>query len=184
MCALCCRAAINGCSRIVKKYLIVGIIAVSVIVLDQLTKYIICQTLPLHRQIAVSQDFFHIIHIRNPGIAFGLFTHAGSRFKIPMLIFISGVAVFILVFFLAQIKEESRLQLTCFSLVLGGALGNLIDRFRFGEVIDFIYVHWYTEFYWPAFNVADSAISVGIMLLALDMLLGIKRGKNHHQHST
>jgi signal peptidase II len=176
--ALCCCAEISECHWIVKKYLIVGIIAFSVIGLDQLTKYIICQTLPLHQQIAVSHDFFHIIHIRNPGIAFGLLTHVGSRFKIPMLIFISGVAVVILLFFLAQIKEESRLQLLCFSLVLGGATGNLIDRFRFGEVIDFIYVHWYTEFYWPAFNVADSAISVGIMLLALDILLGIKKGKS------
>jgi signal peptidase II len=161
----------------VKKYLIVFIIAASVIGLDQITKYIICQKLPVHQQIEVFHDFFHIIHIRNPGIAFGLFTHVGSRFKIPMLIVISAIEVVIVLFFLFQLKQESRLQILCFSRVLGGAVGNLIDRFRFGEVIDFVYVHWYTKFYWPAFNVADSAISVGIVLLALDILLAIKKDK-------
>lgn len=159
-----------------KKYLTVLSVATVIVTLDQLTKYILCQTLPLHQQTAVFQHFLHIIHVRNPGIAFGLLTHVGSRFKMPMLLLISGVAIVIVVFFISQIKEGSRLQLLCFSLVLGGAIGNLIDRFRFGEVIDFIYVHWYTAFYWPAFNVADSAISVGIILLAMDIIVDL-RGK-------
>ncbi len=156
-----------------KKYLTVLFIAGLIIGLDQLSKYIICQTLPIHHQIEIIRDFFHIVHIRNPGIAFGLLTQTGSQYKIPMLILISGVAIFIIVYFTFQIKAGSRLQVLCFSLLLGGAVGNLIDRFRFGEVVDFIDVHWYEKFHWPAFNVADSAISVGIVLLALDMLLGL-----------
>ena len=163
-----------------KKYLFIVSVLLSVIVLDQLTKLAICRTLPLHHQIEVSRNFFHIVHIRNPGIAFGLLTDAGSRYRIPMLILISGVAVFIIVYFLSQIKDGSRLQLVCFSLLLGGAAGNLIDRFRFGAVVDFIDVHWYSSFHWPAFNVADSAITIGICLLALDMLLDSKKSKRPH----
>jgi signal peptidase II len=97
-----------------------------------------------------------------------------------MLVLISAVAVFIIVYFLSQIKSGSRLQMTCFSLLLGGAAGNLIDRFRFGAVVDFIDLHWYSSFHWPAFNVADSAITIGICLLALDMLLDSKQKKPPH----
>ncbi len=97
-----------------------------------------------------------------------------------MLILISGVAVFIVGYFLTLIKEGSRLQLLCFSLLLGGAVGNLIDRFRLGAVIDFLDVHWYSSFHWPAFNVADSAITIGICLLALDMLIDMRKKKHPH----
>ncbi|MCX5898466.1 MAG: signal peptidase II, partial [Proteobacteria bacterium] len=76
-----------------KKYLFIVSVLLSVIVLDQLTKLAICRALPLHHQIEVSRNFFHIVHIRNPGIAFGLLTDAGSRYRVPMLILISGVAV-------------------------------------------------------------------------------------------
>jgi signal peptidase II len=161
----------------VKKYLFVASVIAAVVALDQLTKFLICSNLPLHQQIEVFHNFFHIVHVRNPGIAFGLLTEAGSRYRIPMLILISGVAVFIVGYFLTLIKEGTRLQLLCFSLLLGGAVGNLIDRFRLGAVIDFLDVHWYSSFHWPAFNVADSAITIGICLLALDMLIDMKRKK-------
>ena len=163
-----------------KKYLFILSVILSVVALDQLTKMVICRSLELHHQIEIFHNFFHIVHIRNPGIAFGLLTEAGNRYRIPMLILISGVAVFIIVYFLSQIKDGSRLQLLCFSLLLGGAAGNLIDRFRFGAVVDFIDVHWYSSFHWPAFNVADSAITIGICLLALDMLFDSKRKKRPH----
>ena len=95
-----------------KKYLFIISIIVAVVALDQLTKLAICRALPLHHQIEVSSNFFHIVHIRNPGIAFGLLTDAGSRYRIPMLILISGVAVFIIIYFLSQIKDGSRLSQT------------------------------------------------------------------------
>jgi signal peptidase II len=155
-----------------KKYLSVFIAVLIIVGLDQFTKYVICRTLPLHHQVEVVRDFLHIVHIRNPGIAFGLLTREGSAYRLPLLIFICGVAVFIFAYFLSQIRQGSRVQLLCFALLLGGAAGNLIDRFRLGEVIDFIDVHWYMAFHWPAFNVADSAISVGIVLLGLDSIAG------------
>jgi signal peptidase II len=160
-----------------KRYIIVFLAVLVIVGLDQFTKYIVCQSLPLHHQKEVIKNFFHIVHIRNPGIAFGLFTQAGAHYRIPMLILVSAVAVFIICYFLYQIKDGSWLQNTCFSLLLGGAIGNLIDRFRIGEVIDFLDVHWYSAFHWPAFNVADSAISVGIVLLGIDTLLSMKKKK-------
>lgn len=158
-----------------KRYVIVFIAVVAIVGLDQLTKYMVCQSLPLHHQKEVIKNFFHLVHIRNPGIAFGLFTQAGARYRIPMLILVSAVAVFIICYFLYQIKDGSWLQSVCFTLLLSGAIGNLIDRFRIGEVIDFLDVHWYSAVHWPAFNVADSAITVGIVLLGLDTLLSMKK---------
>ena len=160
-----------------KRYAIVFIAVVAIVGLDQLTKYMVCRSLPLHHQKEVNKKYFHIVQVRNPGIAFGLFTQAGARYRIPMLILVSSVAVFIICYFLYQIKDGSWLQTVCFTLLLGGAIGNLIDRFRIGEVIDFLDVHWYSAFHWPAFNVADSAITVGIVLLGIDTVLGMKRKK-------
>jgi signal peptidase II len=145
--------------------------------LDQFTKYLVCESLPLHHQKEVVKNFFHIVHVRNPGIAFGMLTQEGAKYRIPMLILVSAVAIFIICYFLYQIKDGSWLQIACFSLLLGGAIGNLIDRFRIGEVIDFLDVHWYSAFHWPAFNVADSAITIGIVLLGLDTLLSMKNKK-------
>ena len=160
-----------------KRYVIVFIAVVAIVGLDQLTKYMVCQSLPLHHQKEVIKNYFHIVHVRNPGIAFGLFTQAGARYRIPMLILVSAVAVFIICYFLYQIKDVAWLQSVCFTLLLGGAIVILIHRFRIGEVIDFLDVHWYSAFHWPAFNVADSAITVGIVLLGIDTVLGMKRKK-------
>jgi signal peptidase II len=161
-----------------KRYVIVFLTVLAIIGLDQLTKYMVCESLPLHHQREVVKNFFHIVHVRNPGIAFGLLTQEGAKYRIPMLILVSAVAIFIICYFLYQIKDGSWLQNACFSLLLGGAIGNLIDRFRIGEVIDFLDVHWYSEFHWPAFNVADSAITIGIVLLGLDTLLSMKKKKS------
>ncbi len=160
-----------------KRYIIVFIAVLGIVGVDQLTKYAVSQSLPLHHQKEVIKNFFHIVHIRNPGIAFGLLTQAGAQYKLLMLLLVSAVAVFIVCYVLYQLRKGSRLQVICFSLLLGGAAGNLIDRFRIGEVIDFLDVHWYSAFHWPAFNVADSAITIGIILLGLDTILGMKKKK-------
>jgi len=161
-----------------KRYVIVFIAVFVIVGLDQFTKYLVCESLPLHHQKEVVKNFFHIVHVRNPGIAFGMLTQEGAKYRIPMLILVSAVAIFIICYFLYQIKDGSWLQNACFSLLLGGAIGNLIDRFRIGEVIDFLDVHWYSAFHWPAFNVADSAITIGIVLLGLDTLLSMKKKKS------
>ncbi len=160
-----------------RRFIIVFITVLVIVGVDQLTKYAVSQSLPLHHQKEVIKNFFHIVHIRNPGIAFGLLTRAGEHYKPLMLLLVTAVAVLIVCYVLYQTRTSSPLQVICFSLLLGGAVGNLIDRFRIGEVIDFLDFHWYSAFHWPAFNVADSAITIGIFLLGLDTVLSLTKKK-------
>lgn len=151
-----------------KKYLFVGLIASLTIILDQLTKYSIATSIPLYGRIEVIHGLLDIIHIRNSGIAFGLLKQFGSQYKEISLVLVSAVALVLLLYLIAQIKKQEKLQMFSLSLILGGAIGNLIDRFCFGEVIDYIDVHWQNLYHWPAFNVADSAITIGIILMLAD----------------
>jgi signal peptidase II len=157
------------------KYLILSIISVVVLFLDQATKIFIDRTMDLHSSISVVENFFNITYIRNKGAAFGFL--AESSFRLPFFILISIIAVVVIIGIFRKLRPDQKLTAVSLSLIFAGALGNLIDRIRLGEVIDFIYVHWY-EHYWPAFNVADSAICVGVALLALDMLRDEQRKKS------
>jgi len=105
--------------------------------------------------------------VRNKGAAFGIF--ADSAFRIPFFISVSFIAAIGIIWFYRKLEEQQRLLQWALALIFSGAIGNLIDRIRFGEVIDFVDAHWY-QHHWPAFNVADSCISVGVALLLLDML--------------
>lgn len=154
-----------------KSYVVIGLIAAAVIALDQSTKYLICANLGLYGRIEVIPGFFDIIHIRNSGVAFGFLKGFGSQYKTLSLIGVAGVAVFLLGFLISQVRREQKLQAFSLALILGGAIGNIIDRFRLGEVVDFIDAHWQDIYHWPAFNVADMAISIGIVLLLADELL-------------
>jgi signal peptidase II len=156
------------------KYIILSVISVIVLILDQATKIFIDRTMDLHSTITVVENFFNITYIRNKGAAFGFL--AESSFRLPFFILISIIAVVVIIGIFRKLRPEQKLTAISLSLIFAGALGNLIDRIRLGEVIDFIYVHWY-EHYWPAFNVADSAICVGVFLLGLDMLLNERRRK-------
>jgi signal peptidase II len=149
------------------KYLILSIISVVVIFLDQATKLFIDRTMDLHSSITVLENFFNITYIRNKGAAFGFL--AESSFRLPFFILISIIAGVVIIGIFRKLRPEQKLTAVSLSLIFAGALGNLIDRIRLGEVIDFLDAHWY-EHHWPSFNVADSAICVGVFLLALDML--------------
>ena len=157
------------------KYIILCVVSIIVLILDQATKIFIDRTMDLHSSITVVENFFNITYIRNKGAAFGFL--AETSFRLPFFILISIIAVVVIIGILRKLRPEQKLTAVSLSLIFAGALGNLIDRIRLGEVIDFIYVHWY-EHYWPAFNVADSAICVGVFLLAFDMLLDERRRKS------
>jgi signal peptidase II len=149
------------------KYLWVGSIIGIVLVIDQLTKYVIEKRVRLYEIITVIPGFFNITHVRNKGAAFSLFSGAPGAFRSVFFTSVSLVAIAVIAMFIKKTRE--RLLIVSFSLIAGGALGNLIDRVRYGEVVDFI--QWYVKsWYWPSFNVADSAISIGVTLLAIDML--------------
>ena len=157
------------------KYIILCVVSIIVIILDQASKLFIDRTMGLHTSIIVVKDFFEITYIRNKGAAFGFL--ADSSYRLPFFIMISGVALIVILGIFRKLRPEQTFNAFSLSLIFSGALGNLIDRVRLGEVIDFIYLHWY-QHYWPAFNVADSAICVGVFLLAIEMLLDEQRKKS------
>jgi len=137
------------------------------IVLDQLTKYVVMKSLRMYDSVTVIPGFFNLTYVRNKGAAFGILSGNHGIWRIVFFVVVTLVAV-AAIFSMIR-KTSERLSLWAFSLIAGGAIGNLIDRIRFGEVVDFI--EWYARSYhWPTFNVADSAISVGVGLLVIEML--------------
>ena len=144
------------------------ILAAAVIVLDIWTKALVLARIDLHETIPIIPNFFQIVHVRNTGAAFGIGANASSRL-VPLLLNAGAIAVFfVVVVYALRSAVTDRVLQTGLHLILGGAIGNLLDRFRFGYVVDFLDVYVGSK-HWPAFNVADSAICIGIALLFLDM---------------
>jgi signal peptidase II len=156
----------------IKRWHYLGISAM-VIAFDAFTKWLITQYFEIHADPrVVIPGFFQIVHVRNTGAAFGIGANSPSPL-VPLLLNLGAITVFIIVviYSLRTAVHDRTLQLGL-HLILGGAIGNLIDRFRFGSVVDFL--DFFVTFagrerHWPAFNVADSAICIGIALLFLDM---------------
>ena len=145
------------------------LVALAVFAADQLTKWVIGSAIPLHDSWPVIPGFFRLTHVKNRGAAFGIFADSTSPMKIEVLILLSVVALVVVLMLLWGQPGARRIGLGL-ALILGGALGNLIDRLAHGSVVDFL-EFYLRGFHWPAFNVADSAIVMGAGLLVLDMLL-------------
>ena len=143
-------------------------LALAIIVLDQLTKWWVSATLDYQEAIPVL-PFFSLVRVHNTGAAFSFLADAGG-WQRWFFIAVGVIATVIIVRLLKRHAREPRLAFSL-ALVLGGALGNVIDRAVLGHVVDFLHIH-YQDFSWPAFNVADSAISVGAALLIWDSLFG------------
>lgn len=133
---------------------------IPLIVIDQITKIAVMKGMGLNESMTVITGFFDLVYFKNPGAAFSLF-HSGGALRTIFLIGTSVVALAIIAMLIWQAKD--KLTVFCFSLIAGGATGNLIDRVRFGSVTDFLYFH-IGKYYWPAFNVADSGITVGVAI--------------------
>jgi signal peptidase II len=147
------------------KYLLSGVIALVVVAADQVTKSIIRSKIPLYKSITVVDGFFNITHVRNKGGAFSLLSGMNSRF----FMIASFIALLIIVIYLIKLQKTDLLLIISLSLISGGAIGNMIDRMRFGEVIDFLDV-FFKNYHWPAFNIADSSITTGVFILLIDMV--------------
>ena len=137
-------------------------VVLGIVLLDQATKILVAQTIALYDRVPVVPSFFDLTHLRNPGAAFSLFAQAPEWFRQPFFFLVTGVAIVALSLFLYHAKEEGLLLTVAVSGVLAGAIGNLIDRLMYGEVIDFLLFYWGT-YHWPAFNVADSCITLGVI---------------------
>jgi signal peptidase II len=174
------------------KYLILITIVPIVVLCDQLTKLwaavslkpLLLESMPGERFVTVIEGFFRLYYTENPGSAWGLLRDTSSGFRIPFFVGVSVAAIVFIVWYLHKLGAQQKLQAFSISLILGGAFGNLIDRIRLGRVIDFI--QWYLvidkplnlgvvmvepgEKYWPTFNIADVAITIGVILLIGEMI--------------
>jgi signal peptidase II len=145
------------------------LIAISVIVLDRLTKWAVAAYIPLHDSLTVIPGLFQITHVENRGAAFGLFADSNFPWKITALVGFSLIALVIVSVLLWKNSHTMNTTTIGLSLILGGATGNLWDRVVDGRVVDFL--HFYIGNYsWPDFNVADSAIVIGAILLVTEIL--------------
>jgi signal peptidase II len=125
--------------------------------------------IPLHRFISVIDGFFAITHIRNPGVAFGLGADWPSDLKVYVFIGFSVLAIIAILVFFHQTPQENKMVRIALILIFSGAIGNLIDRILYHEVIDFI-DFFYGSYHWPAFNIADSCITIGVLLMFVDLI--------------
>jgi len=146
------------------------LIAGLVVLADQATKLLVAHTLPLYQSQAVIPGFFNLTHIHNPGGAFGFLAGQGVVVRRLVFVCMSGAAAALVFWFYRQTPPGQRWLSFGLALIFGGALGNLIDRVRMGKVIDFLDVY-IGRWHWPAFNVADSAITVGILIFVVHLLL-------------
>jgi signal peptidase II len=124
----------------------------------------------LYESIPVVPGFFHLTYVRNPGAAVGLFAGRAESFRKPFFLLVTLVALGGILLAVRKLSAQRRWMLASLALIFGGAAGNLVDRVRWGEVVDFLDVFW-RSYHWPAFNVADSAITVGIVMLLAEELL-------------
>ena len=142
------------------------------LLLDQLTKLWIVRNLSRTDSIPIIDGFFTITHVRNPGAAFGLFTGLDESVRVPLFLGVSLAAVILVLRFQRSLEPGDRLSATALGLILGGAVGNLVDRIRYGEVVDFLHFRLWRGYVWPDFNLADSFIVVGVALLVIELVVG------------
>ena len=151
------------------KYTKLTIVAGLIVLSDQISKALILKHLPRHHSIPIIAGLFDITHIRNPGGAFGLMASMSPTVRTVVFLFISSLAVGLILYFYIKTPPSQALLATGFALIFGGAIGNLIDRVRFGNVVDFLDIYL-GNLHWPAFNIADSAITVGIFIFIFHLL--------------
>lgn len=151
------------------KYIKLIIVAGLVVLADQISKALILEYMPHHHSMPIIPGFFDITHVRNPGGAFGLMANMSPTVRKVVFLFLSSLAVGLILYFYSKTPRRYALLATGFALIFGGAIGNLIDRFRFGNVVDFLDIYL-GSFHWPAFNIADSAITVGIFIFLFHLL--------------
>ena len=152
-----------------KKYRRLAIVAGLVLLLDQLSKSVIIQYVPLYHQIQVIPGIFNITHILNPGGAFGFLANSSYLLRYALFIGATILAIGLIIYFYRSVPPTHPWLATALALICGGAIGNLIDRLRWGKVVDFL-DFYLQQWHWPAFNVADSAISVGMVIFVYHLV--------------
>jgi signal peptidase II len=145
------------------------LLVVVILILDRWTKVLIQNHFDLNQTATVIDGFFNITYVRNTGVAFGIFSSIGSPVKSLLLSIFTGLAAVIVIAYSMRSPVRNRLLQVSLALILGGALGNLYDRLAYGYVVDFL-EFYVGAYHWPSFNIADSAISAGVVLLAVEIM--------------
>lgn len=159
-----------------------------IVVLDQLTKYLIIQWIPLGEMVPVIPGLFDIVHTRNRGAAFGFMSNLPDSVRQPFFFIVSSIALLLIVVYFFRLNDPRKSVYVFVAMILGGAAGNILDRIRLGEVVDFLSFHWYDQVIslslagrslrirleWPAFNVADMAITIAVFGLMILMTFPLK----------
>ena len=148
-----------------------------VIVVDQVAKLLVRQTVPLFDSRAIVPGLVNLVHVRNEGIAFGVLNATDLEYKWLITTGLAAVALVAITYYARHLRPDERLARTGLTLILGGALGNLIDRLYAGYVVDFLDVYWGNWHFW-AFNVADAAINIGAVLVFVELLF-VRRHASH-----
>jgi signal peptidase II len=144
-------------------------VAGAIVALDQVAKAVVDRYLELHESLTIVDGLARLTYVQNRGAAFGILSDADLPYQSVLFSLVSVIALGAIAVYAWKLPVDSRLPRTALALIMGGAVGNLLDRLRLGYVIDYVDVYW-GRHHWPAFNVADSAISVGVALLVLDIL--------------
>lgn len=150
------------------KYLYLLLISNALIIFDQYTKYMVSVHIPKYYSMSVIDHFFNLTHIRNTGVAFGLFSGLNSEYKTLFFVGVSSLAIIAILSFFRNTPDDRKMGLLGLILIFSGAVGNMIDRILYGEVVDFL-DFFYKGYHWPAFNVADSCITIGVGLMMIDL---------------
>jgi signal peptidase II len=148
-----------------KRFLLLFIICVVTLIAYQWTKHVIHKNFHWGESRPIVKNVFALTYVRNTGAAFGFLNRAPAAFREPFFIVVPLIAMAVILVIFIRLKDNQNLMAGSLSLVLAGAIGNLIDRLRFGFVIDFLDFHWADKYHWPAFNIADSCIVVGVAVL-------------------
>jgi signal peptidase II len=144
-------------------------VMLTILVVDQLSKWLVARELDLHEYRPLVDGLLSLSHVRNRGAAFGILSDADLPYQSILFAGLSLVALLAIAVYAWRLPATAWLPQLALALILGGALGNLIDRLRLGYVVDFVHVYW-RDHQWPDFNAADSAITIGVTLLVLDIL--------------
>ncbi len=163
-----------------KRVVIIVFLIASIIVLDQFTKWIMRSDFTYGESIIVIKGIFNITYVRNPGAAFGMLANSSELIRFILFKFLTAVAIIWLFVLVWQTIKKGVLLNIAYSLILAGAIGNIIDRVMFNYVVDFLDFHFYGS-HFPAFNVADSSITVGGTLLVLDLIITYKNERREKQ---
>lgn len=153
-----------------KYYILVSIVGF-IVALDQLTKTAVTNNFRLGESLDIVKNFFNLTLIHNTGAAFGLLATLDPAIREPFFLIIPTLTLTAILYAFYKLSEEETASIYGLVLIVGGAIGNLIDRVRIGYVIDFLDFHWFDKYHFPAFNVADSAICIGVAVLVLNLLL-------------